>query len=163
MKTHDNDPFKHNSDKKLAQLAMVCQTRDRRSSLIEQLCETGIVGLIDRHQEREEQIAKALVQFRKHCVDGCCREWGGHYKKIKSDLASLDATQNAKFSSIIANTQLVGKDVKALQLSLFQCASAALDSADSFRREIEMKRRQLDDPPERAADPRSHLCSEGRE
>jgi hypothetical protein len=134
---------------------MVCQAGDRRSSLIEQLGETGSVGLIDRHQEGEERIAKALV----HCVDGCCREWGGHYKKIKSDLASL----YAKFSSIIANTQLVGKDAKALQLSLFKCASAALDSADSFRREIEMKRRPLDDPPERAADPRSHLCSEGRE
>jgi hypothetical protein len=148
MMTDRNEAFKHNSCKKLAQLgkvifAMTCQGRDRRSALLEleEQCDAAIIALMDQHRESAEQIAKALIQFRKLCVDNCCREWGARYKKIKADLMAIYNAQNAKFSSIIAETQLIDKEIKVLQMSALQSASAALDSADAFHRDVDIKRR----------------------
>jgi hypothetical protein len=42
---------------------------------------------IDRHQDKAERIAKALIRFRRTCVDSCCREWGGLTKQIKAQIA----------------------------------------------------------------------------
>ena len=70
--TDRNEAFKHNSCKKLAQLGKViftmsAQARDRHDELarIQDKYENLIMDLVEKHQEQAENIAKALVQFRK--------------------------------------------------------------------------------------------------
>jgi hypothetical protein len=143
-----SDAFRHNSCKKLAQLGKVIFTmsaamRDRRTDLfqIQYKSDLSIIALVERHKESAESIAKALVQFRKGCVDASCREWGGLYKQVKLSLSNLYQNQNAKICALIIECQELGKSVQSLQLCGLQCAQTALGGANEFFKDVKGKAR----------------------
>lgn len=146
--TDRNEAFKHNSCKKLAQLGKViftmsAQARDRHDELarIQDKYENLIMDLVEKHQEQAENIAKALVQFRKGCVDSSCKEWGALYKKLKMDLANLYTTQNQRIADIVSETQGLSKAIKSLQMAALKSASSALDAADELQKDLKIKTR----------------------
>ena len=146
--TDRNEAFKHNSCKKLAQLGKViftmsAQARDRHDELarIQDKYENLIMDLVEKHQEQAENIAKALVQFRKGCVDSSCKEWGALYKQLKLDLANLYSTQNQRIADIVSETQGLSKAIKSLQMAALKSASSALDAADELQKDLKIKTR----------------------
>jgi hypothetical protein len=146
--TDQNEAFRHNSCKKLAQLGKVIhqmssQACGRYNQLfaIHDQAEKAIVALIERHQEKAEAISKALVQFRKKCVDSSCREWGAIYKQIKIDLLSLYSAQSGRISEIVGNRQKLDRAVKSLQAPTLQTASVVLVAADDLFKDMKAKTR----------------------
>ena len=146
--TDRNEAFKHNSCKKLAQLAKVIfsmssQARDRRNEIlrVQNKYENMIADLVESHHTRAEAIAKALVQFRKSCVDRSCREWGTLYKRLKMNLANLSSTQNAKISEIIDEAQQLANDIKSIQTEALRHATEVLECADGLQRDLKQKTR----------------------
>ena len=96
MITERGEAFKHNSCKKLAQLAKVIfqmskanLERNEEITNIVIKYESSIAQIVDQHQKSAEEIARKLVAFRKSCIDRECQEYANQYKVIKTRLINL--------------------------------------------------------------------------
>ena len=146
--TDRNEAFKHNSCKKLAQLAKVifsmsAQAKDRHDEClrVQNAYENLIADLVESHHTKAEAIAKSLVQFRKGCVEGACREWGALYKRLKVNFANLSSTQNAKIAEIIDEAQELANLIKSIQIEALKHATSVMDCADELQRDLKAKTR----------------------
>jgi hypothetical protein len=112
---------------------------------------------IDRHQDKTERIAKALIPFRRTCVDSCCQEWGGLYKQIKADFMTLSHEQSGKISQLVNETEVIGNDINFLQSFALQTASSApICSAERWNSNAALRRSRQINPQVREAHPRQN-------
>lgn len=107
MITDKNEAFKHNSCKKIAQLAKVIfqmssLAKDRQDELqmITIHYESTIAQIVRQHYALAEGISKDLVSFRKTCIDQACQDYGNAYKNIKTNYSNLCRSKLQKLSDI---------------------------------------------------------------
>lgn len=107
MITDKNEAFKHNSCKKLAQLAKVIfqmssLAKDRQDELqkITVQYESTIAQMVRQHYTLAEGISKDLVNFRKVCIDQACQDYGNAYKNIKANYSNLCRSKLQKLSDM---------------------------------------------------------------
>ena len=107
MITDKNEAFKHNSCKKLAQLAKVIfqmssLAKDRQDELqsITVHYESPIAQMVRQHYSLAEGISKDLVSFRKTCIDQACQDYGNAYRNIKANYSNLCRSKLQQLSDI---------------------------------------------------------------
>ena len=137
--TDRSDAFKHNSCKKLAQLAKVIFTmstqildrKDEAADLIIEF-ENLIQKAVNDYHDDAESIAKDLVHFRKKCVDDSCKEFGSLYKQLKLDYANIKQKQGERLAQLLHDAQNQQNIVKSAQNQALLNAAAAMRAADEF-------------------------------
>jgi hypothetical protein len=146
MLTDRKEAFRHNSCKKLAQLAkviftMATQIRDRQANYREMAEETdlAIQAIVASHRESLTAIGRSLAHFRKDCLDGACREWGAQYRDVKNGLTALASAQEAKFTQLACDAAQLSQSLKQMQLQTLTMAKRALIAADTFSQTIPSK------------------------
>lgn len=149
MITDRNEAFKHNSCKKLAQLAKVIftmgsQKRDRNAEMNSILndYEQVIQQLVVLHNQKAQEISKNLIAFRKSCIDTSCKSFGVVYKKSKAEFNNMIKEQNTRFNQLIQDAQNLKKDIIEMNNSSKSAADATIKIAQEVEKDLQTKQKE---------------------
>ncbi|OHT04433.1 hypothetical protein TRFO_06325 [Tritrichomonas foetus] len=143
MITDRNEAFKHNSCKKLAQLAKVIfqmssLTKDRLDELrsITIHYESSLTQLVRQHHRIAEGISKDLVQFRKNCIDKACQDYGSAYKNVKANYSNLCKSQFQKLQNIYDECHLILQQINDLKVNSIKESELISKTAATVKSEL---------------------------
>lgn len=143
--TTEEDAFKHNACKKIAQLTRVItdfketqMDQARKSQNIINNFEKYINQIVAKHQEQLDIMHDILIQYRKERIEDACHEFGLEYKQIKNEYAHLLNEKSAELNNISRESKQISRNIKETTRNSILLAKDVLTAADEFEKDLKV-------------------------
>lgn len=145
-----NDAFRHNSCKKLAQLAKVVTSmrnleldRDAERVGIRNQYEEQIGQLRGKYLGKYQEIHSGLIQYRKDAIQEACNSYGQLYKQMKNEYLELVDQQTQSLTQIAEELKKCHDNVDSLKNQIQDSSSKVNKASHAFKQAVKSNQKSI--------------------